>query len=131
MDRFEVEAIAGLDPLAALSVGLFHSDPCLAGVDADGQVVAMWGIVPVVPNSHGSIWLLSSDMVGRHVREIVKSAGKWLDEQQKRYQVLSNVVSADNLVHQRLLRHLGFTFLEPINNFGPGKVRVIPFERRM
>lgn len=131
MDRYEVEAIAGLDPLAALALGLFHSDPCWAGVDAEGRVVAMWGIVPLVPNSHGSIWLLSSDMVGDHVREIVKSAGKWLDEQQKKYPLLTNVVSADNRVHQRLLRYLGFTLLEPIDNFGPSKVRVIPFERRL
>lgn len=129
-DRQEIEALSGLDPLASISMGLFHSDPCIAGVGAEGELVLLCGVVPVVPNKVGSVWMLSTDAITANARELIVEGRKWLDEQNARYPVLTNVVTESNDVHVRLIKHMGFEFKEPIDNYGAGKVRVIPFERK-
>ncbi|MGH0000107.1 phage protein Gp13 family protein [Pseudovibrio ascidiaceicola] len=128
-DKEEVEAIIGLDPLAALSIGLFQSDQCCIGINPEGEVVGVFGVVPIVPNQIGSVWFLSSDAITRSARHVVREAREWLDEQNATYPILTNVVTDANTVHKRLLRSLGFTFGTPIENYGTGRVRVIPFER--
>ena len=130
-DKQEVEALTGLDPLAALSLGLFHSDVCWAGYGDDGEIVGIWGITPVVPNAVGSVWLLSTDAIKGYGRELIRDGSKWLDEQNALYPVLTNVVTESNDVHIRLIKHLGFEFKEPIDNYGAAGVRVLPFERKM
>jgi hypothetical protein len=127
-DRHEVEALAGMDPMAALTLGFFHSELCMTGLDEEGRVGAMWGIVPT-EGGHGSIWLLSSPVIEQNVREYLTAAKPWLEHQLTRYVSLSNMVTDSNTVHKRLLKFLGFTFGTPIDNFGPGKVRAIPFIR--
>lgn len=129
-DRLEVEAITGLDPLSSLAIGLFHSDACMTGFAVDGSLAGIMGVVPIVPRQIGSIWFLSTEAVVKHRRQLLTEARVWLDEQQALYPVLTNVVSVRNEVHKRLLKHLGFTFLEPIDNYGAGRIRVIPFERK-
>lgn len=129
-DKQEVEALTGLDPLACLSLGLMHSDPCMAGVGSNGEVVMIFGITRMDQNT-GGIWMLASDEIKDNVRELVRMGKRWLDEQQALYPVLTNVVDERNDVHLRLIKHMGFKFLEPITDYGPGKVTVIPFERKL
>lgn len=128
-DVEEVKATVGLDPLDALAIAYFQSDqPCVAYNRYD-EVVGIIGVVPLVPNKVGSVWFLSSDAVTRGVKTMVIEAREWLDEQNALYPVLCNVVAESNVVHRRLLKHLGFDFKEPVDNYGAGKIRVIPFER--
>jgi ribosomal protein S18 acetylase RimI-like enzyme len=129
-DLFEIEALGGLKPEEALALGFFHSQECMAGISPNGDVVTLFGVVPLVPRKHGSIWMLCAEDMGHSPRYIVRLAQKWVDEQQEQYELLSNTVSEQNTRHRRLLKALGFTFLEPIDNYGPGQIRVIPFERR-
>lgn len=129
-DKREIEDITGLDPLAALSIGLFQSDPCVVGINPEGEVVGIFGVVPLVPNKIGNVWFLSSPAVERSARHVLREGRAWLDEQSARYPVLTNVVSESNDVHQRLIKHMGFQFLMPIDNYGAGRIRVIPFERK-
>lgn len=128
-DRHEVEALVGLDPMAALTLGFFHSDLCMTGEDEEGRVGAMWGVVPTGIRGYGSIWLLSSPVIEDNVREFISVAKPWLQNQLTTYDHLSNMVTEDNTLHRRLIKFLGFTFGDPIDNFGPGKVRAIPFSR--
>ena len=129
-DVEEVRAITGLDPLEALSIGLMQSDSCVVGVSTSGNTVGVFGVVSVIPNKVGNVWFLSTHEVEREARGVLTEGRVWLDEQNALYPVLTNVVSESNDVHRRLIKHLGFEFLEPINNYGAGGIRVIPFERR-
>lgn len=129
-DRFEIMALAGMKPDEALALGFFHSEKCMTGISPDGEVVAMLGVVPIVPRKEGSVWMLCAEDMGHSPRQIVRIASTWIAEQQERFEVLSNVVSEQNTRHRRLLKALGFTFLEPQDNVGPGKIRAIPFERK-
>lgn len=127
-DVEEVHALAGVDPLAALAVGLFQSSSCMTGVGRDGSIVGVFGVVPL-PDGDASVWFLSSPEIVQNTREIIVEGRKWLDEQNALYPVLKNVCSKSNVVHLRLIRCLGFTFLEPMEDVGPGGITVIPFER--
>ncbi len=130
-DKEEIEVIAGLDPLAALSLGHIHSDRCIACVAPGGEVVGIAGVSPIVPEQVGSIWFLSTDGITKHARRLVIEGRKWLDALHALYPVLTNVVTESNDVHIRLIKHLGFNFMEPIDNFGVSNVRVLPFESKV
>lgn len=127
-DVEEVRSIAGLDPLEALSVGLFTSKPCMTGVDEDGEIVMLFGIVPGSDNI-GYVWMLSTDAIAQNKRELIREGKRWLDEQSALYRVLTNVVDKRNVVHQRLIKHMGFQFGDPIDNYGVERISVLPFER--
>lgn len=128
-DIEEVRAVAGLGPLEAVSVGFMQSDVCLRLDTAEGELLGIVGIVKM-PDASGNIWFLSTPAIEDGFRPIFRWALEWLDEQLALYPVLSNVVAESNVVHRRLLKHLGFQFLEPIDNYGVEGIRVIPFERR-
>lgn len=126
-DKQEVRSLSGLDPLAVLSTGLFHSKPCMTGVDEQGEIVLICGVVP--NGGVGSIWMLSTDAITQNKRELIREGRRWVDEQSALYRVLTNVVDERNVVHQRLIKHMGFKFGDPINNVGVEGIRVLPFER--
>lgn len=125
-DLLEIEALAGLGPLEALSVGLFHSTSCMTGVGEGGSIVAIFGVAPL-KHGVGSVWLLTAPEVVEYRREILTTGRKWLDEQNALYPVLTNWVTESNDVHLRLIKHLGFKLGETITI---GTVRAIHFERR-
>lgn len=130
-DIEEVRATVGLGPVEALSIGYFQSDEAKVAINRYDEVVGIIGVVPLIKGELGSVWFLSSDAVTRGVKTMVLEAREWLDEQNRKYRVLANVVADSNTTHKRLLKHLGFEFKEPIDNYGAGKIRVIPFERKL
>lgn len=130
-DKREIAQMSGLDPLAVLMLGFLHSDECLSACTPSGELVAMLGVVPLVPNLIGSVWLLSAPLLASHKKELLREGRPVLDHLLRRYRLAHNVVAADNHVHQRLIKHMGFRFMEPIENYGVGQIRVIPFERSM
>lgn len=128
-DKYEVEALTGLSPLEALSVGLFHSDHCVVGVGKDDELVGAWGCMSAGVLDVGCVWFLSTDAVTRNVREVIVEGRAWLDQWQGKYPVLTNYVTTENSVHIRLIKALGFEFGDPIHNYGTGGVSVLPFKR--
>ena len=128
-DAEEVRAITGLDPLAAVSIGFFQSDECVVGVNPDGELVGLFGVVPIVPNEVGSVWFLSTPAIEHSARHVLREGRAWLDEQNALYPVLKNYVAESNEVHLRLTKHLGFKHLEPIENIGADSIRAIPIVR--
>lgn len=128
-DLKEIEVLTGLGPLEAMSAGLFRGSVCMTGVsDETGEIVCVFGVVPYNAMV-GSVWFLTSPSIHNHKREIVRSARKWLDEQNARYPVLTNFVTESNDVHLRLVRYLGFTLGDPIAIDGSTE-RAIPIERK-
>lgn len=128
-DKKEIEVLTGLDPLAAMSVGLFRGSSCMTGVsDETGEIVCIFGVVPYNAEV-GSVWFLSSPSIHAHKRDIVAFGRKWLDEQNARYPVLTNFVTESNDVHLRMVRYLGFNLGDPIQIDG-SEERAIPIERK-
>jgi hypothetical protein len=109
VDVEEIRAASGSTPLAALSHGVKHSEPCYAIADDDG-VFALMGVVPTMDPNYGSGWLLGSDRVVTHSREFLRQTSLWLDRFHDRYRVVGNFVSVDNHVHRRWLEWAGCTF---------------------
>ena len=128
-DKQEVEALTGLSPLEALSLGLVHSDVCMAGVNRLGVAVAILGVSKVEGDERGWVWMLSTPDIVSEARAVIREGKAWLDGLDGLYPVLTNYVTESNDVHVNLIKHMGFTFGDPIDNYGVGKVRVIPFER--
>lgn len=128
-DQKEIEVLTGLGPLEAMAAGLFRGSVCMTGVDDEtGEIVCVFGVVPY-NQQVGSVWFLTSDLIHKHKREIVRSARGWLDEQNARYPVLMNFVTESNDVHLRLIRYLGFELGDPIEIEGSDE-RAIPIERK-
>lgn len=127
-DEKEIEALTGLDTLAALTLGYFHSDSCMAAVGRSGNVCGLFGVVPVA-EAVGSVWLLTSHEIVPNIREVLETGNAWLDEQNAIYPVLTNIVTASNSLHLTLIEHLGFQLGSPYT-LDDGETRVIPFERR-
>jgi hypothetical protein len=129
-DVTEVREVAGYTPMEALALGYMHSNPCVTGIDADGNVVCMFGVTPYGDGT-GAIWLLSTDAIKEHALELIREGRKWLAEQAGRYSKLMNVVHAEHITHIRLIKAMGFTLLEPIDDYMGRGVRVVPFERTL
>lgn len=128
-DKAEAKALTGLEPLPVLAMGLLHSQFCISGIGKRGGVSLMGGVVPTANPVVGSVWMLSAPDIVENRREILAEGRKWLDHAQQKFPILTNVVSENNEAHLRLLKHLGFRFFDPIDNYGVDQIRVIPFER--
>lgn len=128
-DVAEVKALAGMEPLEALSIGLLHSHSCIAGRAADGELACLFGVTKAAEGV-GAVWLLSSPAIKRCAREVVTTGRVWLAEMQEIFPRLVNVVSAENRVHLRMIKALGFELGSPIENYNHSGVTAIPFERR-
>lgn len=128
-DEAEVAAIAGLSPLEALTVGLFHSKSCVTGLSKTGEIALIAGVVPLPQGA--SVWMIATPAIQGNAREVLREGRKWLDNMCHHYGVLRNVVDARNSVHLNLLKHMGFSFGEPKPNHGAGKILVIPFTRKL
>ena len=128
-DVHEIKALAGMDPLEALSIGLMHSHSCMAGRAADGELACLFGVTKAAEGI-GAVWLLSSPAIRRCAREVVTTGREWLDQMNAIYPVLLNVVSQENTVHLRMIKALGFQLGSPIENYNQSGVTAVPFERR-
>ncbi len=120
-DAKEVLELSGLSVFEALSYGYMAADEIFTG-EQDGRVVCIFGVVGT------SVWLLSSPQIASAKRQLITEGRKWLDEMVAKYGPLSNVITADNEVHIRLAKHLGFKLGQPITT-GPLRVLAVPIER--
>lgn len=127
-DIAEIKAISGNDPMFSLMYGHLHSAECVVGVGGD-KIVMIAGVQGIPKTEDAYVWMLCTPHIMSHKRELLTLGREWLDKQNKRYRVLRNVVDARNTVHIRLVTHMGFTFGDPIENYGAGRITVIPFER--
>ena len=99
----------GRTPKEALRLGLQMSLYALSAIEDDGGVTAMFGLT-VVSGLEGLArpWLLGSDRVFMHGRELLcigrHIIGLWKEE----YPRLENIVSSDNERAIRLLGKWGF-----------------------
>ena len=98
----------GHEPAAALRDGLARSLWALTAL-VDGKPEAMMGVVPLsIIEGTGVPWMLGTEVVYRHGRDLLRYGPAILSEMQETFPVMSNFVGADNARAIRLLRHWGW-----------------------
>lgn len=94
----------------------------------DGEPIGAFGVTDSgIPNV-GIVWLFGSDQMVRHKVSLMRTVPHYLGRFHEMFPALTNVVHADNEVHIRWLRSLGFKRLGTVQ-MGPRKSTFIEFGR--
>jgi len=118
-DRAECFAAAGASPELLLPLQVEQGSYVWAAEDQEGIVQGLFGVDVVKANRHfGTIWMMTSDAVLQHKRDLVRLAPKWLARMHRIRPLLGNRIDARNTLHVRWLRRLGFVFLKTIPDHG-------------
>jgi len=98
----------------------FHIPLCVLGSEhatvfhsPDGEIAGVAGIVRL-DNQIGQIWMLCTPAITKYPHIFVRRSSKWLKEVQKEYRLLWAFADVRNLVHHKLLKHLGFKALRTV-----------------
>lgn len=125
-DVAECRAMAGLSARDGLRRSMRRSTAFTVLIG--GRPEAMFGTSDVnVLAGIGSVWMLATDEVDRHPRDLLRLSPEWVGKLFSRYEVLRNVVSVDNDASIRWLKWLGARFTDPIE---VGGVPFVLFELR-
>lgn len=100
-DVREIRDANGSTPLESLTHGVTLGTRCYTVADSD-QPVAMFGVMP-----NGAVWLLASENLLEHRRQLVRESRRWLREMHRSFPVLWNYVDTRNRAHVRFLEWLG------------------------
>lgn len=106
-DRRECEAL-GRSPKEALRMGLRTSLYALTAIEDTGEPTAMFGLnVASALTGTATPWLLGTDRIFMHSRELICTGSKLLKRWKSEYPCMENIVSADNDRAILLLKHWG------------------------
>ena len=102
-------------PLASLK------GTCVSFTVPDGRTAGLAGI-----EEDGRIWMLCTNAIHDFPITFAREAKRFIDSRSE--SMLWNYVDKRNVVHLKLLKHLGFEFLEEIP-FGPNQLPFIRFQK--
>lgn len=107
IDRLECR-IMGHSPKFALRTGLMASSIAWT-VMIDGRPEAMMGATPVsVVEGRGCPWLLMTDVAGDKHVSLVRLSRIYTEAMHRHFEILENIVHAENVRTIRWLSRLGF-----------------------
>lgn len=128
-DRQEIWASSMATPFEALADAMRVTREPWAVVD-DDECLCMFGVTPVgLVGGVGVPWLLASDGLLPHARELVRSSRRYIEAKREEFGVLVNHVDARNTESIKWLRWLGFE-IHPAQPFGPFGLPFHKFEMR-
>ncbi|MGL5735543.1 MAG: hypothetical protein ACRCYS_11810 [Beijerinckiaceae bacterium] len=108
----------GHSPKEALRLGLRSSTFALTAL-VDGSPHAMMGVAPFsVMENIGRPWMLGTDEVMRHSRELLTMGPMMIGELHRSFARLENLVSTKNSKAIRLLRRWGFDIGQDVQTIG-------------
>ena len=110
-DKQEIEGL-GLSPFL-LPLSVLQSDNPMAFFDDSESIIAIAGVVPVNPRE-GQIWMICTPLVEKVPHTLVRQTKKWIAEWEERYDILYNIADANNALHHKLLKILGFKSLRRV-----------------
>lgn len=112
-DQDECMAASGVTAEEALLEGIRLTDYPVAAL-VDGEVVCVFGVRRLtILGATGIPWMLGTDALDRHARELLNLGRYYLGVQMQTFRVLTNWVDARNTRSIRWLRKLGFQVFEP------------------
>ena len=118
-DRREIEEGHGLPALSAAIYPLEHE--CVYFEVPNGETAGMAGVGP-----DGSIWMLCTDAIHKYPLTFAREAKRFVESRPE--PILWNIVDSRNKAHLKLLKWLGFEFIDEFE-YGPNKITFIEFKR--
>lgn len=125
-DRLELELSAGPDIEATLLKAITTPGENLAG-EIDGELVGVGGCA-----FHGDVgvpWMVGTDRLVKSPLALHQLGVTSIERYAPQCAVLTNYVHAENHLHIRWLKRLGFSFGETVPEYGAGKAPFIQFYR--
>ena len=119
-DHREVTEGHGLDPESALAISVNNCDSAYFQVP-NGELAGMAGV-----HKNGQIWMLCTPAIYAYPHTFAREAKRFVNERPE--EKLWNFVDKRNKVHLKLLKFLGFQFLEEFT-YGPNNLTFIEFAR--
>ena len=119
-DLREVVEGHGLQPTIDIPLASLRGS-CVHFTAPDGRIAGLAGI-----EDDGRVWMLTTPVILDFPVAFAREAKRFIDSRTER--VLWNYVDKRNTVHIKLLKFLGFTFLEEVT-LGPNNLPFIKFER--
>ena len=116
-DRREVEEGHGLDPFVMIT-SKAQEGSCVYFNVPNGKTAGMAGVDP-----GGLIWMLTTPAIEEYPVTFAREAKRYVERQKG---LLWNIVDKRNTVHLKLLKFLGFKFLQEIFH-GPNQLTFIEF----
>ena len=117
-DRREVEEGHGVDPFTSI-VSRAQEGSCVYFTMPNGRTAGMAGV-----EEDGLIWMLTTTAIYDYPFAFTRGAKKFVEKYS--HQKLWNIIDKRNTVHLKLLKFLGFEFLEEIFH-GPNHLPFIKF----
>lgn len=110
-DRLEAAAFSETGrAYPSIEYSVTHSEGCLGVREHEsGEIVCIFGVAKEdVCGAHAVPWFLGTDLVRKYPREMIVWARQFIQAMVEEYELLENVVHADNLTSIAWLQHLGF-----------------------
>jgi hypothetical protein len=105
-------------PYRLLMEGIgFSKDDCWTIEALNGDIIAIFGAADL-GNGVGSVWLLGTNKIKKIKGEFLRHSRFWVEKLQDKYPVLTNYIFAENYVHLKWIKWLGFTIIRKIDNYG-------------
>lgn len=127
-DKAECDALLGPGHVGAALLESIVGSSQATAIEEDGEPIGVFGVSPHgVPNV-GTVWLVGTDRLPLHKGPLLRQCKADLEKLHQIYPALTNVVHAENEVHIRFLRWLGFKRLGT-TYLGPQAAPFIEFAR--
>lgn len=118
-DRREIEEGHGLPSLSAAIYPLEHE--CVYFEVPNGETAGMAGVA-----EDGLIWMLCTPAIHKYPLTFAREAKRFIESRKE--ECLWNMVDSRNIAHTKLLKWLGFKFIEEFE-YGPNNIPFIEFQR--
>ena len=119
-DIEEIYAYSGSNPKSSLIYCYFASQPCMTMVGRKGNIMGMYGVIPIRKNI-GKIWMLGHRTMTtdyKDIRAFLRNSPIELDKFKMNYPILFNYVDARNRTHVKWINYMGVSLIKEDATFG-------------
>ena len=116
IDRLETLYQTGQEPSDCLRLTYLAGEQVLTIAGDNDQPMGLCGVV-----SDGCIWMICTDELFTNKKykiQLIRQGRKWVDSLLKSYNLLYNMVYAENISAIKWLKSLGFTFINYHAEYG-------------
>ena len=116
MDKMEAYYQTGKQPEEALRLSYLYGQTNMAIADDNDNPIGLCGVI-----SDGCIWMVATDELFNNRKykiQLIREGRKWVNNLLKSYDLLYNMVYAENHSAIKWLKSLGFTFVNYHEEYG-------------
>ena len=116
MDKMEAYYQTGKQPEEALRLSYLYGQTNMAIADDNDNPIGLCGVI-----ADGCIWMVATDELfdnRKYKIQLIREGRKWVNNLLKSYDLLYNMVYAENHSAIKWLKSLGFTFVNYHEEYG-------------